>query len=114
MGALRVKEPGPKYCHFPSDPQAGYDENYFNGLLSEKPETTQTGKIRWVKLQGHERNEPLDCRNYAIAAFQFLNVDMQAELDRLNGVQRAPTKQPVVRMKPRATSFAEDIWNDDW
>ena len=36
MANLKVQEPGPKYCHFNRHPDAGYDLNYFNGLLSEK------------------------------------------------------------------------------
>lgn len=117
MGSLRVKSPGPRYCHFPSDPEAGYDENYFASLLSEKPETTQTGKTRWVKIEGHERNEALDIRNYAIAAFRFLHADLQAEMDRLNGVQHVPKKQPVIRKKSQyvsSSSFEDDVWSNDW
>ena len=37
MANLKVQEPGPKYCHFNRHPDAGYDLNFFNGLLSEKP-----------------------------------------------------------------------------
>ena len=32
----------------------------------------------WVKLPGHERNEALDCRNYAMAALYVLDPDMDA------------------------------------
>ena len=34
MSAVEVETPGAKYCHFPSEPERGYDETYFNGLLS--------------------------------------------------------------------------------
>ena len=85
-GALLVLEPGPKYCHFPQDPDAGYDYNYFVGLLSEtevvKTERGRTVKT-WAKLPGHERNEPLDIRNYAYAALNALDPDMDAVARRL-------------------------------
>lgn len=85
-GALKVLEPGPKYCHFNKHPDAGYDYNYFVGLLSEVEETkTERGRRTtvWKKLPGHERNEPLDIRNYAYAAFNTLDPDMDAIEQRL-------------------------------
>ena len=101
-GALRVVEPGPKYCHFPRYADAGYDYNYFTGLLSEVEETkTERGRTRtiWKKLPGHERNEPLDIRNYAYAALNALDPDMDAVERRLKEAQKpaAPTEQPKRR-----------------
>ncbi|WP_224157920.1 terminase gpA endonuclease subunit, partial [Escherichia coli] len=59
---------------FPLDSDRGYDTEYFKGLLSEKKifeyKNGQT-KEKWVKV--YERNEPLDCRNYATAAMEILN-----------------------------------------
>jgi len=43
MAGLKVQEPGPKYSHFNRHPDAGYDLNYFNGLLSEKLVLTAPG-----------------------------------------------------------------------
>lgn len=77
MSALEVKTSGARYCHFPINSGKGYDKQYFNGLLSEKM-TYRNGKWMWVKLPGHERNEPLDLRNYANAAFTALNPNMDA------------------------------------
>ena len=63
---LRINEHGPGYCHFPSH----YQEYYFDGLTSEQ---VRTKYIRghptreWWKADG-KRNEPLDCRVYALAA----------------------------------------------
>ena len=79
MSSLKVQEPGPKYCHFPRG--RGYDENFFAGLLSERLVLSKTGtgsRWRWEKIPGHERNEALDCRNYAIAALEMLNPDWDA------------------------------------
>lgn len=80
MSSLRVQEPGPKYCHFPLRMEAGYDINYFNGLLSEHyvaNPNSRTNAMRWEKIPGHQRNEPLDCRNYALAALRILNPDLE-------------------------------------
>lgn len=75
---LRVMTPGPKYCHFPLEEERGYNKDYFHGLLSERlvylPE--KKNPWQWQKIPGHERNEALDCRNYALAAFQALDPDL--------------------------------------
>ena len=65
------------YCHFPLNEEAGYNEDYFIGLTSERQ------VIRWrkgrsvivweVKDRAHKRNEPLDLRNYATAALEIVN-----------------------------------------
>lgn len=100
MDNLRVETPGPKYCHFPLNDS--YGPTYFNGLLSEH--LVPEGKVRqrwiWVKIQGHERNEPLDCRNYALAAFKALPVNLDA-LDRR--LKAARGKHPTAEEPPRQT-----------
>ena len=65
---------------------AGYDERYFNGLLSEV-EVIRNNKVQWVVLAGHERNEPLDCRNYANAGFVLYDPDLQAQYNRIHGLE---------------------------
>lgn len=99
MDNLKVQSPGPKYCHFPL--RDDYGAVYFNGLLSEH--LVPEGKIRqrwiWTKIQGHERNEPLDCRNYALAAFKVLPVDLDA-IDRRLKIARG--KRPEVEAQPTA------------
>lgn len=95
MGGLKVQEAGPKYCHFPKGAERGYDMKFFNGLLSEKlVMKSERGRTRWawVKLPGHERNEALDCRNYALAAFRVLDPDLDAVERRLRGLDAAPAK----------------------
>ena len=89
MSGLKVEEPGPRYQHFPRG--RGYDENFFAGLLSEHlvlSRGTTGNRWRWEKLPGHERNEALDCRNYAMAALEILNPDWDA-IER----PKNPTKQ---------------------
>ena len=96
-GSLLVLEPGPKYCHFPNHPEAGYDYRYFTGLMSEvQEEALERGRKRtvWKVLKGHERNEPLDCRNYAMAAFRVLDPDMDAVERRLKGAPEQKAAQP--------------------
>lgn len=79
MSNLRVEEAGANYCHFPR--RDDYGKTYFAGLVSEQLVRT-TGKREawnWEKIPGHERNEPLDCRNYALAAFRALSPNLDAE-----------------------------------
>ena len=68
------------YCHFPKDKSTGYDEVYFAGLLSERMTIKRDrGReaVRWELRQGNIRNEPLDCRVYAMGAYEILNPDMR-------------------------------------
>ena len=118
MAALKVQEAGPKYCHFPRDNDRGYDLNFFNGLLSEKMVMkTDRGRTRWAweKLKGHERNEALDCRNYALAAFRILDPDLDAVERRLRGLD-SPGKQPEAQQpKPRRSKVKRSrMLSDDW
>ena len=107
MSSIRVQEPGPKYCHFPLNQEAGYNADFFNGLLSEKlVQKVEKGRMRmyWEKLPGHERNEALDCRNYALAAITALDPDFEAVERRLKGLeperlQAQPAKSKVSRNK---------------
>ena len=74
---LRVDEPGPCFCHFASVGE-GYDEEFFKQLTAEKLERRRVnGRVvrRWVK-PGAARNEALDVRGYAAAAFTILNADL--------------------------------------
>ncbi len=116
MSALKVQEPGPKYCHFPLGDYYGYDLNYFNGLLSEKLELTKTkrgNRWAWVKLPGHNRNEALDCRDYGMAGFKILDPDTFAVERRLKETPaKAPrkTSQRERQQQPRSPLSAFDDW----
>lgn len=60
------------YCFFPGE----YDEDYFQGLCSEQQVTKIVDgydTLAWKKVR--ERNEPLDCRAYALAAALSLGLD---------------------------------------
>lgn len=115
MGNLKVQEAGPKYCHFNRNPDAGYDLNFFNGLLSEKLELTRTKRgdqWAWVKLPGHNRNEALDCRNYALAGLKIINPDMDAVERRLKGLdeKQAAPKPAAPRSRRSKAVDAFDNW----
>lgn len=95
MDNIKVQEAGAKYCHFPKGEERGYDASFFNGLLSEKLVLkSERGRTRWAweKLKGHERNEALDCRNYALAAFRILDPDLDAVEKRLRGMSETGAK----------------------
>lgn len=96
MDGLKVQTPGPRFCHFPINPEAGYEHRYFVGLLSEHLVYKEHNRNPWVweKIPGHERNEALDCRNYAMAAFTALAPDMDALLRKASGTPSEPAKAP--------------------
>ena len=113
MNSLKVQEQGAKFCHFPLGEERGYDALFFSGLLSEKMvlrKTSRGDKWQWVKLPGHTRNEALDCRNYAMAAFRILDPDLTAVEKRLKGID--PDAKPAEKKekKKRSKSKAYDEW----
>lgn len=70
-GRLKIAEPGPGYCHFPLRHRAGY----FQELTAEEVRVKHSKGFavrEWVKIR--PRNEALDCRVLAVAAFSSLNV----------------------------------------
>lgn len=117
MNNIKVQEQGAKYCHFPAGDDRGYDSTFFNGLLSEKlVQKSERGRTRWawVKLPGHERNEALDCRNYALAAFRALDPDLDAVESKLRGLnEQKKAKQTQSRPKTkvkRSKVTSESEW----
>ena len=123
MDNLRVQTPGSKYCHFPK--RDDYGPAYFKGLLSEhlvyKPGRRQPWQ--WDIIPGHERNEPLDLRNYAQAALKALSVDMDAIDKRLKEARQKRKEQPIVAPSPPSTQTRQraqrkgpslDKYYDDW
>lgn len=113
MSSLKVQEAGPKFCHFPRAEEAGYDGAFFAGLLSEKLTLARTkaGTVwRWEKLPGHQRNEALDCRNYALAGLRIIDPDMDAAERRLKGWAE-PAKKEQKRRPARRQRRSDDY---DW
>ena len=107
MHNLNVQTPGAKYCHFPFCDD--YADDYFNGLVSERYAYDPKKKHPWFweKIEGHERNEPLDCRNYALAAFAALSPNLDAIERRLKGQTQPPeqTKPTPAKTERRRSSF---------
>lgn len=101
-GRLKVQFQGPNFCHFPMDMGRGYDKQYFDGLTAERRvRHFVKGKetIRWEKRSSSVRNEPFDLRNYATAALEILNPQLDMLYDRLNNKDRE-TAPVVVSRKP--------------
>lgn len=121
MDNLRVQTPGAKYCHFPK--RDDYGSGYFTGLLSEVKvyDPNKKQPWQWKKIPGHERNEALDCRNYALAAFKVLPKNLD-EIDRRlkeAGGERAPAPvatpvmpPPAAKQRPKRRSRKK--YYDDW
>lgn len=87
-----VEEPGARFMHFPVGDDRRYDLEFFRGLLSEKQMLVRRrgqNVITWEKV--HERNEPLDCRNYARAAYKFFHWDFTKVEKILRGEDTEPT-----------------------
>lgn len=95
---LTIEEPGPGYCHFPADKGRGYDEEYYEGLTSEKKITTRkSGRIKtmWVKTPG-VRNEPFDLFNYNLACSMLRRPAWSVlEAKREKGIDYTKTSETV-------------------
>lgn len=119
MDNLHVQEPGAKYCHFPR--RDDYGHVYFNGLLSEHLvyNEKKAHPWSWEKIPGHERNEPLDCRNYALAAFKSLPVNLDEVDRRLKEARGRTPKAPpqsgsVHRPQPRPPAQRQTYLDKEW
>jgi len=72
---LKIDQIGPGYCHFPND----RDEEYFRQLASEKMVTRyHKGHATRAWVQTRKRNEALDCRVYAWAAYVILGPNLSS------------------------------------
>jgi len=119
MDNLRVQTKGSKYCRFPR--RDDYGSAYFKGLLSERLSYKPERKSPWVweKIPGHERNEALDCRNYAMAAFKALPVDLDAIEQRLKAAKSDnynPAPAPMLVKKPvrKKKGTTHNRYFDEW
>ncbi len=87
-GRLKISEPGPGYCHFPVD----RTDEYFQQLTSEKLVTRYVrghAKRMWIKTR--KRNEALDVRVYAFAAYSILGVNVNTIASKM---ERTSTPDP--------------------
>lgn len=84
--ALKVADPGPLYCHFPSS-EKGYSYEYFRGLTAEVQKTKRQEGVQykiWVKVR--DRNEPWDLAVYNRAVVELLS----PPLDTMDPISVAP------------------------
>lgn len=106
-----VTEPG--FCHFPMEADKGYDEQYFEGLTAEKRNIrTITGRvvINWVKKYEGIRNEPFDIRNYATAALEILNPNLDSLYRRFNEDGEKPNTNAGKKKRTRKVSKGISIY----
>ncbi|MDO4620024.1 MAG: phage terminase large subunit family protein, partial [Lachnospiraceae bacterium] len=104
MYEAQIAEPGPGYMHFPMDYRAGYDMGYFKGLISEQMvmhRRNGQSVIAWEKI--YERNEPLDCRNYARAAYRYFNWNFDALERALSGEEQSSVIPSKAERKKQQT-----------
>lgn len=113
MSNLKVETPGASYCHFPRNEECGYDAYFFDCLLSEKLvlNKSKTGN-RWVweKIPGHQRNEALDCRNYANAAFKVWNPDLNNIFQKLKNPIVKPMQNTIRKRNKNGVSTFGSEW----
>lgn len=117
MANLKVAEPGAKYCHFPLNEEAGYNADFFSGLLSEHLVLVNSRSgthWAWEKITGHTRNEALDCRNYANAGLRLVNPDMDAVERRLKGIEATPKAMAPTQVKKTVKKRMRIGAGDDW
>ncbi len=96
LDATAVEEPGARYMHFPVEYTCGYDKEFFRGLCSERMVIKRSrgqSVMCWEKV--YERNEPLDCRNYARAAYKYFRWNFDKFEQALSG--NAATAAPAAR-----------------
>ncbi|GHV18318.1 terminase [Clostridia bacterium] len=81
--SLKVAKEGANYCHFPREAEKGYDADYFVGLTAEmmviRYKNGRPTYVWRIKDYAHKRNEPLDCRNYALAALRISSIVLKRE-----------------------------------
>ncbi len=118
MDNIKTQSPGANYCHFPR--RDDYGKKYFESLLSERLEYIKGKKQpwQWQKIPGHERNEALDCRNYAQAAVKAMSPDFDALSARLKSTRTGVNKPVATAQRapnPRSRFARPNITDDhDW
>lgn len=74
-GTLHINDKSnSSYCYFPKNQGRGYDMEYFMSLTAEV-KSYKNKKIEWIKIR--ERNEGLDCRNYATVPLYIFDINME-------------------------------------
>lgn len=91
------------YCHFPE-----YGQEHFKGLTAEQLQfKTVNGYKQYSWVKKYERNEPLDCRNYARAAASVIGIDRFKDEHWQTILQGYQKKIEVAQV----TKTKKDFWN---
>ena len=100
---LTIQEPGPGYCHFPSD--VAYDDEYFAQLTAEKLVTRYSkGRPRQEWVTTRARNEALDVRVYNLCA---LRLSRNTRKRPINPQPKTPENAPESAQKqPKARKWS--------
>jgi len=111
---LRIQDEGAGYCHFP----AHYDDEYFRQLTAEqRVERYHKGYTRreWRKVR--PRNEALDCRVYALAAYSLLNVNINQLSNRFEKPKEIEPETPsaaVISRQPNRRARGHGGFANSW
>jgi phage terminase large subunit GpA-like protein len=91
---LRITDPGPGYCHFPDH----YTDRHFIQLTNEeKTAVYKKGILTGYEWRKKGPNEQLDCRAYALGAFEFLNPNLGKRKLRLQRMANQAGDSPSVQ-----------------
>lgn len=108
---LKIDQEGAGYCHFPLD----RPDEYFKQLTAEKVVTKyHKGFARREYVKTRTRNEALDMRVYAMAAFSILNLNINALANKFarNLQEKADNsgENKSVKKIPRKNSSFVNSW----
>jgi phage terminase large subunit GpA-like protein len=110
MSRLKVQyETEQGFCHFPIEGDRGYNEEYFQGLTSERKVTKYVkgvAKIAWEKISEHARNEPFDLRIYASVALEIKQTGLSYDL--LEALHKQLNTEPPPEQPVRGAEKAEN------
>lgn len=108
LARLKIREPGPGYCHFPNN----RDEEYFKQLAASERIVTKFHKgfpkREFVKVR--TRNEALDCRVYAIGAYAIWGQNINRLADQVHKKQELPEKQKKAKLQSRRSGGFVKNW----
>lgn len=108
---LQSADLGPGYMHFPSD----RDETWFRQLTAETKVTRYKDGVPFSKFENASkaRNEALDCRVYALAALQLLNVNWEKLAESFQPTDKkgeVPAKAEKKKRAPRKSGGWVNSW----
>lgn len=92
MRRLLLEQPGPGYCHFPSE----RDAEYFAQLTAEQRVAKhRKGRLYYEWQKTRPRNEAMDCRIYAHAALLLANPDWDSLRQAMTNTGRKKAQTPT-------------------